>query len=154
MNNKAEVKKMNKLMNVLLIAAFALSAVCLAACAFGQPTVANNNQAVNAGDKTISTADKGESEAENLAKTIKVTVSSNGFAPESIEVKKGQPVKLAFFRADADNCGGEVVFPKMNIKKELPIGKTVLVAFTPQESGKLAFTCGMNMMRGKIVVTD
>ena len=79
---------------------------------------------------------EGESEAENLAKTIKVTVSRGGFAPESIEVKKGQPVKLAFFRADSDNCGGEVVFPKLNIKKELPIGKTVLVAFTPTDSGE------------------
>ncbi len=142
---------MNKLLNVLLVAVFALSAVFLAACAFGQPAVANNNQAVNAGDET---ADMGESEAENPAKTIKVSVLRSGFAPESIKVKKGQPVKLAFYRKDADNCGGEVVFPKLNIKKELPVGKTVLVAFTPQESGELAFTCGMNMMRGKIVVTD
>ena len=83
------------------------------------------------------------------AETINVMVSTR-YEPKSIEVKKGQPVKLAFFRADDKNCGGEVVFPELGIKRELPIGETVLIEFTPQESGEIAFTCGMNMMRGKI----
>jgi plastocyanin domain-containing protein len=69
-------------------------------------------------------------------------------------VKKGQPVKLAFYRADADNCGGEVVFSKQNIKKKLPVGETVLVEFTPTEAGEIAFACGMDMMRGKLVVSE
>jgi plastocyanin domain-containing protein len=82
----------------------------------------------------------------------KITVSSGGYEPKSITVKKGQPVKLAFYRQDAKNCGGEVVFPNLDLKKELPVGETVSVEFTPQETGELAFTCGMNMMRGKILV--
>ena len=84
----------------------------------------------------------------------KITVSANGYAPSSIPVKKGQPVKLAFYRADANNCGGEVVFVKQNIRKKLPVGKTVLVEFTPTEAGEIAFACGMNMLRGKIVVSE
>lgn len=153
---------MNKLLNVLLIAVFGLSAALIAACAFGQSaktangsrTINNSSPAAGAGDDVINTAETAESEAGSSAKTIKVTVSSRGFAPESIEVKKGQPVKLAFFRSGADNCAEEVVFPKLNTRKKLPVGKTVLVAFTPTDSGELAFTCGMNMMRGKIVVSD
>ena len=85
---------------------------------------------------------------------VKVTVSGDGYEPSSIPVKKGQPVKLAFYRADAGNCGGEVVFAKQNIKKKLPVGETVLVEFTPTDAGEIAFACGMDMMRGKLVVSE
>ncbi len=88
------------------------------------------------------------------AGATKITVSSNGYEPSSIAVKKGQPVKLAFYRADADNCGGEVVFSKQNIKKKLPVGETVLVEFTPTDAGEIGFACGMDMMRGKLVVSE
>ena len=82
-----------------------------------------------------------------------ITVSSDGYEPSSVSVKKGEPVRLAFYRADADNCGGEVAFTKQNIKKKLPVGETVLVEFTPTEAGEIAFACGMDMMRGKLIVS-
>lgn len=84
----------------------------------------------------------------------KITVSSDGYEPSSISVVKGQPVKLAFYRADSNNCGGEVVFDKLNIKKKLPVGETVLVEFTSNETGEIAFACGMNMLSGKVIVTE
>ncbi|MGB7070642.1 MAG: cupredoxin domain-containing protein [Pyrinomonadaceae bacterium] len=84
----------------------------------------------------------------------KITVSSDGYEPAAVAVNKGQSVKLAFYRADADNCGGEVVFTKQNIKKKLPVGETVVVEFTPSETGEVAFACGMDMLRGKVVVTE
>ena len=85
---------------------------------------------------------------------IKVTVSGDGYEPSSIPMKKGQPVKLAFYRADANNCGGEVIFSKQNITKKLPVGETVLVEFTPDEAGEIAFTCGMEMYKGKVLVSE
>ena len=83
---------------------------------------------------------------------IKVTVSGDGYEPSSIIVKKGEPTKIAFFRKDANNCGGEVVFSKLNVKKTLPAGQTTVVEINPQESGEIAFACGMGMMKGKISV--
>ena len=88
------------------------------------------------------------------ADAIKVTVSSKGYEPSRIEAKKGQPVKLAFYRADAKNCGGEVVFSSQAIRKKLPVGQTVIIEVTPKETGDLAFTCGMGMLRGALVVVD
>lgn len=88
---------------------------------------------------------------ENPDEPVKITVSKNGFEPKSIGVKKGQAVKLAFTRTDEENCGEEVVFPKLNIKKKLPLGETVLVEFTPEGAGEIGFTCGMDMLRGKIL---
>lgn len=88
------------------------------------------------------------------AGATKITVSSNGYDPASVTVIKGQPIRLAFYRADANNCGGEVIFAKRNLRKKLPVGKTVLVEFTPAEAGEIAFNCGMDMFRGKVVVNE
>ena len=104
---------------------------------------------VKEGDKNMS-----ENKTMDSGDAIKVTVSSNGYEPASINVKKGQPVKLAFTRTDANNCGGEVVFAKQNITKKLPVGETVLVEFTPTEAGEIGFACGMDMMRGKLIVSE
>lgn len=83
---------------------------------------------------------------------IKITVNGDGFTPAAIDVKKGEAVKLLFTRTDDKNCGNEVVFPSLNIKKELPVGQEVAVDITPNEAGEINFACGMNMMKGKIVV--
>ena len=106
----------------------------------------------SAGPKESATAPaKQEPAAAPAPVEHRITVGTN-FEPKSVEVKKGQPVKLAFFRKDGENCGDEVVFPSLNITKKLPVGETVTVEFTPQEAGEVAFTCGMDMMRGKVVV--
>jgi plastocyanin len=105
---------------------------------------------VNVGEAQIS-----EVKSANVPEgAVKVTVSGDGYKPSSVPVKKGQPVKLAFYRADSENCGGEVVFAKQNIKKKLPVGETVIVELTPTEAGEIAFVCGMDMMRGKLVVSE
>lgn len=84
----------------------------------------------------------------------KVTVSSDGFEPSSVSIVKGQPVKLAFYRGDPNNCGGEVVFATQKIRKKLPVGETVVVEFTPTKAGEIAFACGMDMLRGKLIVSE
>lgn len=86
------------------------------------------------------------------AGAIKIDVTSNGFEPSQVSVARGQTVKLAFNRKDDGNCGSEVVFTKLNVKKDLPAGKTTVVEITPTEAGDLAFTCGMDMLKGKLVV--
>jgi len=86
------------------------------------------------------------------AGAIKVMVSKRGFEPSEIKVEKGKPTQLAFYRSDGENCASEVVFPKLNITKKLPVGETVMVEFTPQETGDLSFACGMNMFKGKVIV--
>jgi plastocyanin domain-containing protein len=86
------------------------------------------------------------------AKTVKVTISSKGYTPGTIKVKKGQKVRLLLTRTDEKNCGSEIVFSSLNVRKTLPLGKTVTVEFTPSEAGEINFTCGMGMMKGKIVV--
>ncbi len=98
-------------------------------------------------------SDKSEVKSANIPDgATKITVSKNGYEPASVNAEKGEKLTLAFYRADAENCGGEVVFPKLKITKKLPVGETVLVEITPTESGEIAFACGMDMLKGKVLV--
>ena len=84
--------------------------------------------------------------------SVLVNVSMIGFDPASIEAKVGQPIKLAFFRPNGANCAREVVFPDLGIRKELPPGQTTVVDITPPKSGTFGFACGMNMLKGQLIV--
>jgi hypothetical protein len=83
---------------------------------------------------------------------IRVTVSRSGFEPARIEVLQNEPIHLAFTRLDAQNCGSEVVFPSLGLRKSLPVGQTVLVDLPARAAGQLSFACGMGMYKGAVVV--
>ena len=87
-------------------------------------------------------------------KTVRINISQQGYAPASIAVKKGETVRLVFYRADANNCGEELVFPALNIKRQIPVRRRVAVTLTPRRTGEISFACGMDMYRGKILVTN
>lgn len=82
---------------------------------------------------------------------VKVTVKG-GYAPDLIVVKEGQPVRLNFYRDETSSCSEQVVFGDFGIARDLPAFKTTPVEFTPEKAGEFTFACGMNMMRGKVVV--
>lgn len=87
-------------------------------------------------------------------KTVRINISQQGYAPAFVRVQKGQTVRLIFYRADHNNCGEELVFPVLNIKREIPVRKPVVVTLTPRRAGEISFACGMDMYRGKILVTN
>ena len=87
-------------------------------------------------------------------RTVKIKVDKNGFSPSSIDAEAGHKLNLVFNRADKNNCGSVVVFPKLKIRKNLPVGKDVIVSLNPTESGQITFTCGMGMYKGSIVVSE
>jgi plastocyanin domain-containing protein len=86
------------------------------------------------------------------AQTAKVSITAKGFEPASVNLKANVPAKLTFLRTTNDTCATEVVLPDYKIKKDLPLNKAVDVEFTPTKAGDVAFACGMNMFKGKIVV--
>ncbi len=100
----------------------------------------------------------GEREATAAAVTesgvqeIKVTVKG-GYSPDVIVVKENQPVRLDFYRDETASCSEQVIFGDFGIARDLPAFKTTPIEFTPDRSGEFTFTCGMNMMRGKLIVT-
>ena len=82
---------------------------------------------------------------------IKVTVKG-GYSPDVIVVKQGVPVRLDFYRDETSSCTEQVVFGDFGIARDLPAYKTTPIEFTPDKAGEFTFACGMNMVRGKLIV--
>ncbi len=82
---------------------------------------------------------------------ISITVKG-GYSPDVIEVKKGQPVQLNFYRDEENSCSAELLMPDFSIHRELPAFQTTAVEFLPEQTGRFEFTCGMHMLRGSLVV--
>ena len=74
------------------------------------------------------------------------------YTPDRIEVDAGRPVRLIFVRREANSCTEQVILPDFGIVKDLPLGKPVVLEFTPERPGEYPFHCGMNMVRGRLVV--
>lgn len=77
-----------------------------------------------------------------------------GYDPDVIVVEKGRPVRLDFYRDETAACSDTVVFSDFGIAQPLPPFQTTPVELTPERAGEFTFTCGMNMMRGKLIVED
>ena len=75
-----------------------------------------------------------------------------GYSPDVIVVKKGVPVRLNFYRGETADCSDTIVFGDFNIRKPLPAFQTTAVEFTPEREGEYPFTCGMGMLKGKLIV--
>lgn len=85
--------------------------------------------------------------------TQEITVQvRGGYSPSTIRVKKGAPVRLTFDRQESSGCSEEVVLGDFGIRKFLPAHEKTAIEFVPEEAGTYEFTCGMSMLRGRIVV--
>jgi plastocyanin domain-containing protein len=77
---------------------------------------------------------------------------SGGYNPSVLKVKKGQSVVLNLTRTDNNSCLEEFVLWDFKIKKYLPLNEEIKIEFKPDKKGEYAFSCGMNMFHGKVVV--
>lgn len=80
-------------------------------------------------------------------------VVRGGYTPDRIEVRQGRPVRLTFLRQESNPCTEQLILGDFGISRTLPEGERVPVEFTPDKAGEFTFHCGMNMVRGKLVVT-
>ena len=75
-----------------------------------------------------------------------------GYTPDTIVVQAGKPVRLQFYRDETADCSERVVFERFGIDQELPPFQTTAIEFTPEQPGEYPFRCGMNMLKGLLVV--
>lgn len=95
-----------------------------------------------------------QTKAQKSSKALQVTVDDQGFHPANLKVQANVPSKITFVRTSNKTCATTVVIPGYNIKRELPLNKSVTVELKPAKTGEVAFACGMGMLKGKLVVTD
>ncbi|MBI2439554.1 MAG: sulfite exporter TauE/SafE family protein [Candidatus Moranbacteria bacterium] len=84
---------------------------------------------------------------------IRVTQKANGYFPNQLTVKKGQPVKLIVDSQESYSCAVSFVAPRAGIRKVLSPGENVF-EFVPDKTGQIPFSCSMGMYRGVINVVE
>jgi plastocyanin domain-containing protein len=88
----------------------------------------------------------------NQTQSVTITLNEKGYEPESFQLRQGVPARVTFVRKIEGTCGTEVVLEAYKIKRELPLNQPVVIEFTPTKTGEFKFACGMDMLRGKIIV--
>ena len=85
------------------------------------------------------------------AQEVEITVKG-GYSPDVIVVQEGKPVRLLFYRDETSSCSEKIIFGDFGVARTLPAYQTTAIEFTPKKAGEYLFTCGMNMLRGKLIV--
>lgn len=84
--------------------------------------------------------------------TATVKITTDGFEPAVIKLKHGVRARITFLRKTDQTCVTQVLIPSLKVKRDLPLNKPVVVEFTPSKAGSIAYSCGMQMSDGKIIV--
>jgi plastocyanin domain-containing protein len=87
-----------------------------------------------------------------VGRRIDIEATGDGYSPAEIKAQKGEDLVLRFTRKTKSDCLSEVVFPTLNIKRELPVNQPVEIAIKADKPGTIPFQCGMAMVKGKIEV--
>jgi plastocyanin domain-containing protein len=60
-------------------------------------------------------------------------------------------VRLVFTRTTDEGCGQQLVFPDLDMRRDLPLDTPVAVDLDMPASGAVRFTCGMDMYQGSVL---
>lgn len=82
---------------------------------------------------------------------ISITVDG-GYLPARVQALAGRPLRLSFHRIDPSGCLAQVIFPDFHKSLDLPLNRTTTIELPAAAPGTYAFHCGMNMVRGVLVL--
>lgn len=86
---------------------------------------------------------------------VDVTVTDSGYTPARVTIPRGKPVALVFTRTSETTCAVDVhlALPDgTKIDRRLPLGEPVAIPLEIDQPAEIPFHCGMDMLRGTIVV--
>ncbi|MEX0907687.1 MAG: cupredoxin domain-containing protein [Gemmatimonadota bacterium] len=81
-------------------------------------------------------------------------VVKGGYEPNTVRAIAGVRLRLVFDRQEASGCSEELVIPAFGVKRYLPAYEETVVEIMPSHAGEYEFTCGMSMLRGRLIVED
>ncbi|HSW89355.1 MAG TPA: sulfite exporter TauE/SafE family protein [Patescibacteria group bacterium] len=83
---------------------------------------------------------------------ITINISSSGYTPRKLRVKRGIPVELTLKSNGAYSCATQFTMRAFNIYQSLSANDTKVVTFTPTQTGNFSFSCTMGMYTGVLEV--
>ncbi len=119
--------------------------------AFGSPISLNSiSKTFN---KLFTPKDNGPKISLYTNQNPQILVTSSGYSPNIIRVKKGKPVTITLIGKDAYSCASAFRIPSLGIGVNLQSANDVQkITFTPTKTGEIPFNCSMGMYAGVIEV--
>ncbi len=91
--------------------------------------------------------------AENGVQIVRMKELANGYSPNNFTIKLGVPVKWIIDAQAPYSCAASLVMSKYNIRKNLVKGENI-IEFTPNQTGRIPFSCSMGMYAGVFNVVE
>lgn len=107
--------------------------------------------ALSASTLSTLTSAAAEPPEQPAVREIEIVVDGN-YKPSRVEIHEGERVRLKLVRKDYSACTREVVFPALGLRRELPPNQPVHIDLPALAPGEYEYKCGMNMIRGTLVV--
>ncbi len=76
---------------------------------------------------------------------VELEVRGLDYFPAEFTIQKGVPVEWQIDGSAAVGCAQIISIPALGITEQLPQDESLTITFTPEESGRLIFSCGMGM---------
>jgi uncharacterized protein len=109
------------------------------------------------GDRNFSDQDNAVVvESNDDVQLIEMDVTYSGYKPNVLYIKKGVPVKWIIRDKGITGCTNEIFLYHEDgtIKQKLNQKGDTVIEFTPTKLGELKFSCWMQMVWGKFIVTE
>jgi plastocyanin domain-containing protein len=90
--------------------------------------------------------------AKRRVQTVRIEINAQGYQPANFKLRRGVPARVTFVRTTDATCVREIVLTDFRVRRELPLNEPVVMSFTPKKRGSFTFACGMDMMRGQLIV--
>lgn len=87
-----------------------------------------------------------------VSQGAEIFITTSGYSPNYIKVRKGSPVTIKLTGKDAYGCASAFRIPELGISKNLMPNESYTFSFTPERVGKISFSCSMGMYSGVIEV--
>jgi hypothetical protein len=83
---------------------------------------------------------------------FRIAVGPEGFIPGRIAIPAGKPFRLVITRSKEPNCASRIKIVELGIIKAVEPGETVIFDLPAQNAGELRLSCGMNMLKGTLIL--
>jgi len=84
---------------------------------------------------------------------VNMDLTYRGYSPNVLFIKKDVPARWIINVKQMSGCTDEIIMPDYNIKKQLEYGENI-IEFVPDKLGEIKFSCWMQMVWGKFVVSE
>ena len=83
---------------------------------------------------------------------VEMHITSSGFSPNKLKLKKNLPVKWIIYGDDVNGCTNEIIIKSLGTKAGINSGENIVRFNAPDEAGILNFSCWMGMVRGRFII--